>query len=384
MAWLTAQQALALLQVQPQTLYANVSRGRIRAKPDPTDSRRSLYQSEDVKRMAARQTGRRSVAAVAAQAIAWGEPVLSSSISTVDNNRLWYRGQEAVALSHTQSLEHIACLLWQVPAVSFTAPAHQADAYPRLTSPLARAMQVLVPCIDSALPSRGRAAPVLVEEAMGLINIITAAMLEDSATADMPLHRRLALAWEVPDAEDILRRTLVLLADHELNASAFAVRVAISTGASIPASLVAGLSALTGPLHGSAVKGVRALKTRAEQHGVVESVRDHLQRGDTLPAFGHPLYPHGDARAAALMQQFTLTPVYQAISEAGEDISGEKPNIDFVLSALADTYALPSDAPVILFALARSVGWVAHALEQKATGQLIRPRANYVGEAVQA
>ena len=84
------------------------------------------------------------------------------------------------------------------------------------------------------------------------------------------------------------------------------------------------------------------------------------------------------------MQQFTLTPVYQTISEAGEDISGEKPNIDFVLSALADTYALPSDAPVILFALARSVGWVAHALEQKATGQLIRPRANYVGEAVQA
>ena len=80
MAWLTAQQALALLQVQPQTLYANVSRGRIRAKPDPTDSRRSLYQAEDVKRMACRQTGRRSVAAVAAQAIAWGEPVLSSSI----------------------------------------------------------------------------------------------------------------------------------------------------------------------------------------------------------------------------------------------------------------------------------------------------------------
>ncbi|MCU1726952.1 citrate synthase [Pseudomonas sp. 7P_10.2_Bac1] len=384
MAWFTAKEALAFLQVQPQTLYANVSRGRIRAKPDPGDSRRSLYNADDVKRMASRQTGRRSVAAVAAKTMAWGDPVLSSSITTVDTNRLWYRGQDAVALSHTHTLEQIASLLWQVDTVSFNTPARIANVDVAFTSPLARAMQVLVPQIDTALPSRGRATTVLVNEAMSVIGTLIAAMLGHSETPGMPLHRRIAQAWDVPEAEDILRRTLVLLADHELNASAFAVRVAISTGASIPAGLMAGLTALTGPLHGSAVKGVRALKAQAQQQGVMQSVRDHLQRGDTLPAFGHPLYPHGDARAAALLQQFSLTPVYQAISEAGEEISGEKPNIDFVLSALAETYALPSEAPVILFALARSVGWVAHALEQKTTGQLIRPRANYVGEAVQA
>ena len=71
MAWLTAGEALAILEVQPQTLYANVSRGRIRAKPDPEDSRRSLYNKSDVMRAAERQTGRRSVATVAAQAIGW-------------------------------------------------------------------------------------------------------------------------------------------------------------------------------------------------------------------------------------------------------------------------------------------------------------------------
>ncbi|KAF1033520.1 MAG: Citrate synthase 2 [Pseudomonas sp.] len=381
MAWITAKEALALLQVQPQTLYASVSRGRVRAKPDPKDTRRSLYHADDVKRMASRQTGRRSVATVAAQAMAWGDPVLASSISTVNADRLWYRGQDAALLSHTQSLEEVASLLWQTGPVQFIAP--QALVGEPFVSPLARAMQALVPHLDTALPSRGRAAVVLVEEAMTLVGVIANAMLGLTGDADMPMHRRMAQAWGAPDAEDVLRRALVLLADHELNASAFAVRVTMSTGASLPASLLAGLAALTGPLHGTAVHGVRALTAHAAQQGVVESVRSYLQRGDTLPAFGHPLYPQGDVRAVALLAQFPLTPLYQAVGDAGEAICGEKPNIDFALSALCETYGLPPQAPLMVFALARSVGWVAHALEQAATGQLIRPRAHYVGVPVQ-
>src|ERR1700723_3130394 len=90
MKWLTAEQALKFLGVRPQTLYANVSRGRIRAKPDPADPRRSLYNSEDVKRLASRHRGRRTVAAIATGTIGWGDPVLPSGISTVAGGRLWY------------------------------------------------------------------------------------------------------------------------------------------------------------------------------------------------------------------------------------------------------------------------------------------------------
>ena len=82
--WLTADEALARLGSKPQSLYANVSRGRIRAKPDPADKRRSLYQSEDVDRLAARARGRRSAQAVASGTMNWGEPVLPSAISTVN------------------------------------------------------------------------------------------------------------------------------------------------------------------------------------------------------------------------------------------------------------------------------------------------------------
>ena len=88
MSWLTAEQALELLGTKSQTLYANVSRGRIRAKPDPKDTRRSLYFGDDIKRLAERQAGRRKSEAVAAEAIRWGDPVLASSLSTVADGRL--------------------------------------------------------------------------------------------------------------------------------------------------------------------------------------------------------------------------------------------------------------------------------------------------------
>ena len=117
MKWLTAEQALKFLGVRSQTLYANVSRGKIRAKPDPADPRRSLYNGNDVARLAERRPGRRPAETVATQAIGWGDPVLPSGISTVANGRLWYRGRDAVQLAESATLEEVAALLWQTSAM---------------------------------------------------------------------------------------------------------------------------------------------------------------------------------------------------------------------------------------------------------------------------
>src|ERR1700712_4914263 len=112
MSWLTAEQALDLLGTKQQTLYANVSRGRIRAKADPADTRRSLYFRDDVSRLASRQTGRRKSEVVAAEAIQWGDPLLPSAVSTVSGGRLFYRGRDVAALSEQATLEEVAALLW--------------------------------------------------------------------------------------------------------------------------------------------------------------------------------------------------------------------------------------------------------------------------------
>jgi citrate synthase len=385
MKWLTAEQALKFLGIRSQTLYANVSRGRIRAKPDPRDSRRSLYNGNDVVRLAGRRSGRRPAEAVAAQAIGWGDPVLASAISTVADGRLWYRGFDAVGLAERATLEEVAGILWQDapaekrgPSLLTAGPSDDAG-----TTPLNRLLTAMSRRAAIDPPLRGRSMATLKSDAHALFDTLLAAALGAADTqADCPVHARIAAAWRRQAAEDVLRRSHVLLADHELNASTFAVRVAASTGASLSACLLAGLATLSGPLHGGAARALQALLDLARQRGAREAVREWLARGEPLPTFGHQLYPEGDPRAAALMRQFKLSSLFAELQSAAEDLTGDLANVDFALAALADAYALPTEAPFVIFALSRSVGWIAHALEQTATGQLIRPRARYVGPAI--
>ncbi|SED95547.1 citrate synthase [Rhizobiales bacterium GAS191] len=386
MAWLTTGEALAVLGTKPQTLYANVSRGRIRAKPDPKDTRRSLYDREDVRRLAKRGAGRRKAETVAAETMKWGDPILESAISTVVGGRLFYRGQDAARLAATQTLEEIAELLWEANSVRFdrSSPARSPKMHPQeQASPLRAGFVALAERAGTDPPARGRSRQILRMEAASVVGWFATAMLGPRDIAsELFLHQRLAAAWGRPEIDDLIRRALVLLADHELNASTFAARITASTGASLSASMLAGLTALTGPLHGGAAAGMRALVVLAMRVGAEEALRTWLDHGNPIPAFGHPLYPEGDARAVALLARFEPPPIFTELSKAARDIVGEEPNIDFALAALTVAYDLPSEAPLVLFALARCVGWIAHALEQNETGKLIRPRAHYVGPPV--
>jgi citrate synthase len=384
MAWITAAEALGILSVRPQTLYANVSRGKIRAQPDKADSRRSLYHREDVLRMAKRTNGRRKIETVAAQTIEWGDPVLPSAISTVVEGRLWYRGQDAVALSRTASLEDIAALLWECPTAPFLGSATGVNSavhrFSGFEGALRSGLVALAERSANDLPSIGRALPVLREEATSVLVTLTEAMLGISAlNGDCTLSEHMSTLWTRSDAEDVIRRALVLLADHELNASAFAARVTISTGASLAAGMLAGLASLTGPLHGGASLSLNALVKSTERLGVEAAVREWLAQGRTLPGFGHPLYPDGDVRAAALLEMLPMSGAYTQLMDYVARAVGERPNIDFALAVIAATFDLPVEAPFILFALGRCVGWLAHALEQVEAHRLIRPRARYVG-----
>ena len=380
MSWMTAEQALKFLAIRSQTLYANVSRGRIRAKPDPTDTRRSLYNGEDVKRLAQRRPGRRRTETVAAQAIGWGDPILPSAISTVADGRLWYRGLDVIALAERATLEQVAGLLWQTDIIK-TLPVPRANFVKRGT-PLKNLLGAVSDRAAVDPPTLGRSSIVLKAEAEALLGTLLRAALGSHGADDDPAHSRMASAWRRQAAGDILRRALVVLADHELNASTFAVRIAASTGASLAACVLAGLATLTGPLHGGATRALRSLVSDASRVGSNNAIRGWLERGQPLPTFGHPLYPRGDPRAVALMRQFRLSGILAEIRTAAEEVTGELPNIDFALAALAEVYDLPEEAPFVIFALSRSVGWIAHALEQVATGQLIRPRARYIGPAL--
>lgn len=376
--WLSATEALARLGSKPQSLYASVSRGRIRAKPDPIDTRRSLYREEDVDRLASRARGRRSSAIVASEAISWGDPVLPSAISTVRGGRLYYRGVDAVALADTASLEDVATLLWDG---AWSLPTSEPGLV--AATPMAAAFIVLAERAAVGVPSSVLGPWQLRGEAAGVLGCIADAML--GAGTD-PLHVRLANSLGRPDAADVLRRAMVLLADHELNASTFAARVAVSTGASLPAGALAGLATFTGPRHGTAAAAVLALALDIGPHAdrPGDGLREWLGEGRIIPGFGHRLYPRGDVRAEALLAAIEVSPAFANLATVADDLLGDRPNVDFALAALTAAYDLPPHAPATIFALARSVGWLAHMLEQVASGQLIRPRARYVGPPVGA
>lgn len=373
--WLTASEALSRLGSKPQTLYANVSRGRIKAKPDPDDQRRSLYLAEDVERLAARAHGRRPARLVAAETVSWGEPVLASAISTVIDGRLYYRGLDAAELSRNASITDVAAVLWDcgpfsLPAIAVAEPPSLEVAF--LTLAHRAAVEP---------PVGGQGALRLLASAYELLAAMASSL---AGPSDQPVEQRLALLWRQPDAAEPIRRALILLADHELNASTFAARVAVSTGASLWAGGLAGLSALTGPRHGTAAREVHALALDIGSCADAEAaLRDWLGEGRMVPGMGHRLYPDGDIRARALLATFEEPPAFAAYRRAAEAVAGELPSIDYALAAMCERFELPSTAPVTLFAIGRSVGWLAHMMEQIAMGTLIRPRARYAGPPIQ-
>ena len=383
--WLTTTEALHRLGVRPQTLYAYVSRGRLEARPDADDPRRSLYRADDVVRLCNRKSRGRKAALVAEDAIAWGEPVLASAITTVSNGRLFYRGRDAIELARTETLESVARWLrgHEGPSlrVRWTPPG------PVLTDATARAFAMLAAQAAIQPPARGRAPKLLAAEAGGLLDAVADAVAgietETGTLQTPPIHLRVAAAWECePAGAELIRRALVLLADHELNASTFAARVAASTGASLAAAALAGLAALSGPLHGAMGARVQAFVDEAGRIGAEPAVAARLAQGLPIPGFGHPLYPSGDPRARALLEAFTPPPAFEAVRLAAEAQTGEIANVDYALTALTVALGLPANSAFLMFAIGRCAGWLAHALEQLQTGRLIRPRARYIGPAV--
>lgn len=376
--WIAAEEARERLGVRSQTLYAYVSRGRVQVRPDPQDPRRSLYRAADIAALTDRKRRSRKVAEVAAGAIAWGEPVLASAITTVSGGRLFYRGRDTVELADTETLEAVARLLRGGHGAALKRTDRPAP--PQGADMRSRAFLALAARAGEEPPARGRNPLALAVEAATLLDVLTDAVA--GQVGGGAIANRLALAWGQgpggPGA-DLIRRALVLLADHELNASTFAARVAASTGASLAASALAGLSALSGPRHGGAAAAVQSLAREAAQIGPRAAVQARLAEDRAIPGFGHNLYPDGDPRATALLERFEPPAELSRLQGAVGAMTGLAPNVDFALVAMSRAMRLPDDAPFALFAVARCAGWIAHAIEQGQTGALIRPRARYVG-----
>jgi citrate synthase len=395
--WVTAERACRILGVKAATLYAYASRGLVRSAAGPRGGRARVYQKEDLERLKTRSMARSGHAAVAAGALRWGEPVLETRVGAIRQDGPVYRGRSAIALARDGArFEDVCVLLWD--GAPFT-PEGELDE--RRLGASATSLRALLPTdaepFDGMLitaaalaanEARGETQDVARDRAPALVRRLIAACGlgrgTDAVTASLEAEgcaRALlvALGGKTTKASvSAMNEALIVIADHELNPSTFAARVAASAGASTTASIAAALGALSGPLHGAATARVEARAASV--------VAARLDRGESVPGFGHPLYTNGDPRGERLIELANRlgsrqrgVRVLSSIVAAMDLVSRELPTVDVGLVALASALGLRRGAALAIFASGRVAGWIAHVLEQKEAGFMLRPRARYVG-----
>jgi citrate synthase len=401
--FLSARQAARLLGVKPATLYAYVSRGLLESVP-AANGRARRYRRADLDRL--RAEGRR---AGASAALRWGEPVLDSAITAMTQQGPEYRGRNALALAAADTpFEAVAELLWSgvLPPGRPAWPAGAAELaglgallpeHPPPAAVHALAVAALAARDEGRVDLRTES---VLDRARRLIRTLAASLAWTrpgagargvrEALAATSVAESLALALGAPPrarAIAALDRMLVLLADHELNVSTFAARVAASAHADPYGAVLAGVAALSGPRHGGATDRVEALLAEVEAAGHAARVlHERERRGELVPGFGHPFYPGGDPRAALLLEtaralgaRTRSAAAAFAVVEAAAAAGKPPPNVDAAIVALRASLGLPRGAGAGLFAVGRCAGWIAHVLEQYAAGFLFRPRARYLG-----
>jgi citrate synthase len=141
--------------------------------------------------------------------------------------------------------------------------------------------------------------------------------------------------------------------------------------------MLAGLAALSGPLQGTSNEQIDLFVNSTATLGVGNAIKHYVAFGKSVPGFGHELYPDGDERAIALLKKFDPPAHCLEVIEKVYLATGQRPNLDFAVFAMVRYLGLTKDAAFWLFALSRSVGWVAHSIEQTLQGGMIRPRARY-------
>jgi citrate synthase len=397
---LDTKQACALLGIKPATLYTYVSRGWLLPMRQAA-SKVSLYRREELEALQLRSSARAGHAAVAAQAMHFGQPVLTSSITEITAAGPRYRGHLATELAKDHAFETVAELLWSGVLAKADAawvpepmPVDLQQAIDGLAVGGESKIRVLrmftlaATALDTASideqpeGASGRYARQLLWAFTGCCGMLGPQRRFIAPAGEVSLARHLLLALggpTTPEAESAVNTALILGADHELSSPTFAARIAASVGARLQACVVAALATQRGAAlagGGDAVEDLmRGLASDADvQRRIAQAKRNR----ELLPGFVQPLYPHGDPRGALLVDMARSTglegePAFRFIEAVHQEL-GLRPNIEIGLVALSMALGLPPRSASALWGIGRTAGWIAHVLEQRRTGTALRPR----------
>ncbi|MEU6452283.1 citrate synthase [Streptomyces sp. NPDC046979] len=395
---LTTKEAAELLGVKPETVYAYVSRGRLGSRRTH-DGRGSTFDAKEVRALARRNRRDTGTPTASGQELA-----VRTRITLIESDRYYYRGVDAVELAARHSYEEVAEWLWtgelrsgaafSAPEASVTVARRAVGALPEHAAPTDR-LRVAAIAAAVADPLRfDLSEDAVLGTARILIPTLVAALPPVARDGDdrAPLAHRLWTRLSGRPADEptlhALDTALSLLVDHDLAASTLAVRVAASARAHAYAAVSAGLGVIEGPLHGAA-GGLahRMLLEVLDQGNAAPVVAEELRAGRRIPGLGHRLYPGEDPRARALFALLEDIPRAGPALAAARDVQATAArhtplhaNVDLALAVLTASSGMAPSAAETIFAVARTAGWIAHALEEYGERPLrMRPSGLYTG-----
>lgn len=386
--WLTTEQAAARLGVKRETLYAYVSRGLLHRALD-ADGRRSRFDPADIDQLRRRQRPEGEFATL-----------VSTRIARPTDEGVYVRGRDLVADAALSTFEEAADRIWQAgPGESWPAVAAPDDTLdevltgvPKHTPPMDR-LRIGVALASATDPLRDDLSPTSVRTAgrravCAMVNSLPRRCNPQGENIADALWSRLARRQASQRRRSALNRALVLLAEHGLASSTLGARVAASVRADPYSVITAGLGVLGGRLHGSASAPVHRLLAAAARNGDAPRALGDAQRSlGFTPGFGHVTLKRRDARCGALIEALTgawptderLGTVLEVYNLAADRTNGIA-TVDYSLGALTFLSDMVPEAGEAVFAIARTVGWVAHALEEYGEEPLrFRFRARYIG-----
>jgi citrate synthase len=383
--YLSAADAMKFLGVSAQTLYAYVSRKGIRSRPIP-GSRQRRYWKSDLEQLRQKRPF-----------LECGVPeyMRQSEITLIAENALFYRGQDAAKLAQSASFETVAALLWGVPAAQVfeDIPPKTPPAWLRLNKLLAAESTInrataILPLFEEANPrSFDLSHPGMARTGADILRALAAITVRAEKPTAEPIHLFLARELKLSAVKaDMIRRLLVLSADHGFERGVHAVRALASTGVTPWRAVIGGISVILGRRgkladFDSTSRLVREIIASPEPRSVIVQ---RMRVSDSLPGFGSPVYPRGDPRARALLnycrelfpKDEALLRLSQAVQTA-KDINGAEPGL--ALASIVIGIKLGFGPDFSLFHVGRAAGWIAHAIEQYQFGEVKREKGLYRG-----
>ena len=346
-----------------------------------------------------------------------------TAISYVDGvqGNLYYQGYNVHELAETVSYEEVVHLLWYgtLPTRSqldgfrsritseMRLPGQVVDLI-RLTPPGSHPMAVLRSAVsmlgmldpdagDNSPEANDRKAHRLVAQIPTIIADLHRVRTSQPVLSPDPMRSMAAnflymMRGEMPDRQEAeaVDLTMLLHADHGLNASTFAARVTASTHADMHAAITTAVGTLHGPLHGGANQRVMEMLDEIDNVGEVrEYIEGMLNEGKRIMGFGHRVYKTEDPRARHLRvwserlcqraNQAHLYEISHKIEQVVREAKGIYPNVDFYSATVQHALGIPKEYFTSVFAACRAAGWIAHVREQYADNRLIRPTSKYTG-----